>query len=170
MSSLQTKIKWLKHFGQGGTRLANRSLSRIALRVSNGREPTEAQILAKCELLKASAVRIALASEMENEIRRAFDRGKEVCMVLTIYYTRYSDTRSNMQRIVVWGMKCVSYDYEFENNLVTEWEGLSDLTISQRESNRQRTRKGSMYNWDGSDEDSVSVIFSSGEDEDDLYG
>jgi len=29
-----------------------------------------------------------------------------------------------MQRIVVWGMKCISYDYDFESNLATEWKAL----------------------------------------------
>jgi len=29
-----------------------------------------------------------------------------------------------MQRIVVWGMKCVSYDYGFENDLATKWHAL----------------------------------------------
>jgi len=30
-----------------------------------------------------------------------------------------------MQRIVVWGMKCVSYDYEFETDLATRWKALN---------------------------------------------
>jgi len=29
-----------------------------------------------------------------------------------------------MQRIVVWGMKCILYDYDFESNLATQWEAL----------------------------------------------
>ena len=29
-----------------------------------------------------------------------------------------------MQRIVVWGMKCISYDYDFESNLATQWKEL----------------------------------------------
>ena len=32
-----------------------------------------------------------------------------------------------MQRIVVWGMQCISYDYDFESNLATEWKALDRL-------------------------------------------
>lgn len=57
-----------------------------------------------------------------------------------------------MQRIVVWGMKCISYDYDFESNLATQWKELD----------RRRRQV------------SVSVVVSSSEewsdeDEEDLY-
>ena len=73
----QTKGIWLKFFGY--TLHANRSLARIALRVSLGEEPTEAQILAKCESIKPPRVRKSLAENLQNAIRKAFNRGEEVC-------------------------------------------------------------------------------------------
>ncbi|KAF9789675.1 hypothetical protein BJ322DRAFT_551667 [Thelephora terrestris] len=96
----KTREIWLKFFGD--TLLANRTLARIVLRKSQKEEPTEAQVIAKCESIKAPGARRALAEKMEAEIRRAFNRGEE--------------------GIVVWGMKCVSYDYEFESDLSTKWQ------------------------------------------------
>ena len=72
----QTKGIWLKFFGC--TLLANRSLARIALRASSKEEPTEAQILTKCKLMKDKGIRKALAENLQNNIRKAFNRGEEV--------------------------------------------------------------------------------------------
>jgi hypothetical protein len=72
---LQTREIWLKFFGD--TLLANRTLARIVLRKSQKEEPTEAQVIAKCESIKAPGARRALAEKMEAEIRRAFNRGEE---------------------------------------------------------------------------------------------
>ena len=44
-----------------------------------------------------------------------------------------------MQRIVVWGMKCVSYDYEFESDLATKWKTLDRATP---QSNTQQKSRG----------------------------
>lgn len=57
---------------------ANRSLARIALRVSLGEEPTETQIAAKLESMKPAAIRKALAASLQLDIQRAFNRGEEV--------------------------------------------------------------------------------------------
>lgn len=67
---------WLKFFGP--TLLANRSLARIALRLSQGKEPTEVQVLEKCGSLRAKIIRQPLAEKLQTEIRRAFSQGKEV--------------------------------------------------------------------------------------------
>jgi len=72
----QTKTIWLRFFGY--TLHANRSLARIALRASLGEEPTEAQIMAKMELIKPRNIRRALAEQLQNDIRKAFNRGEEV--------------------------------------------------------------------------------------------
>ena len=72
----QTKSIWLKFFGY--TLHANRSLARIALRVSLGEEPTEAQIMAKLESIKPPKIRKPLAEELRVEVQKAFDRGEEV--------------------------------------------------------------------------------------------
>jgi len=72
----QTKTIWLKYFGDG--LLANRSLARIVLRASLGGEPTEAQLVAKCEAIRPKGVRKALAEKLQNKIRGAFNRGEEV--------------------------------------------------------------------------------------------
>ena len=72
----QTKMIWLKYFGQ--KLLANRSLARIALRASLGKEPTEAQLVAKCEAIRPPGVRKALAGALQDNIRRAFNSGEEV--------------------------------------------------------------------------------------------
>ena len=72
----QTKTIWLRYFGDG--LLANRSLARIALRASSGEEPTEAQLAEKCEAIRPSVVRRALAEGLQYDIRRAFNRGEEV--------------------------------------------------------------------------------------------
>jgi len=42
-----------------------------------------------------------------------------------------------MQRIVVWGMKCVSYDYGFESDLSTRWKAL-DHTSPQKSGSTKR--------------------------------
>lgn len=76
LSTTQTKTIWLKFFGD--TLHGNRSLARIALRASLGKEPTEAQIMARWESIKAPAARKALAEKLQTNIRRAFDRGEEV--------------------------------------------------------------------------------------------
>jgi len=72
----QTKTIWLNYFGK--KLLANRSLARIALRASLGEEPTEAQLVAKCEAIQPPDARKGLAERLQNEIRGAFDRGEEV--------------------------------------------------------------------------------------------
>ena len=72
----QTKTIWLKFFG--ATLHGNRSLARIALRASLGGEPTEAQIVAKCESIKPPNIRRSLAEKLQADIRRAFSRGEEV--------------------------------------------------------------------------------------------
>ena len=76
MHIVQTKTIWLRFFGS--TLLANRVLARIALRASLGKEPTEAQIVAKMESTKPPDVRKALAAKLQLDIRRAFNRGEEV--------------------------------------------------------------------------------------------
>jgi len=43
-----------------------------------GEEPTEAQIAAKWESIKPPRVRKALAEELQDDIRRAFNHGEEV--------------------------------------------------------------------------------------------
>ena len=76
MFAAQTKTIWLKFFGE--TLHGNRPLARIALRASLGQEPTEAQVVAKCESIKPPSARKPLAEKLRNDIRRAFNRGEEV--------------------------------------------------------------------------------------------
>ena len=76
ISVTQTKTIWLKFFGS--TLHANRALARISLRASLGEEPTEAQLVAKWEAIKPAGVRKPLAAKLQNNIRRAFNRGEEV--------------------------------------------------------------------------------------------
>jgi len=95
-----------------------------------------------------------------------------------------------MQRIVVWGMKCISYDYDFESNLATQWEELDrrrrQVSVSVDEEDeddgdevptgmyRGHLSRGAKYKKNATREDSVSVVVSSSEgltneDEEDLY-
>ena len=74
-SIVQTKSIWLGFVGR--KLYGNRSLARIALRTL-GKEPTEEQIMAKCESIKPLGVREALAKELKAEICRAFNNGEEV--------------------------------------------------------------------------------------------
>ena len=65
-----------------------------------------------------------------------------------------------MQRIVVWGMKCVSYDYEFENDLATKWRALDRATPLESEGTKRSsaTRRPRRKKWtvtDSEDEDDV---------------
>ena len=76
MFTAQTKSIWLRFFGQ--TLHGNRSLARIALRASLGEEPTEGQVVAKCELIKPPGIRKALAERLRADISKAFSRGEEV--------------------------------------------------------------------------------------------
>ena len=76
MFTTQTKSIWLKFFGQ--TLHGNRSLARIALRVSLGQEPTEAQIIAKWQSIMPPGIRKPLAEKLRTDIRKAFNRGEEV--------------------------------------------------------------------------------------------
>ena len=53
-----------------------------------------------------------------------------------------------MQKIVVWGMKCVSYDYNFESDLVAKWQAL-DLATPQGsgETKRSGTQGKNRRSW-----------------------
>ena len=58
-----------------------------------------------------------------------------------------------VQRIVVWGMKCVSYDYDFENDLVTKWKALDRPP----EGTKRRWRRRVYITDDSEDEDEVPM-------------
>ena len=76
MFTVQTKSIWLGFFGR--TLHGNRSLARISLRASLGEEPTEEQLVEKCESIKPPGIRKALAEKLRTEISQAFNRGEEV--------------------------------------------------------------------------------------------
>jgi len=70
-----------------------------------------------------------------------------------------------MQRIAVWGMKCVSYDYGFESDLATKWKTLDHTTPYQSGRTKRLGTHKENHPAPGDSEDEEDV---SGE-EDDAY-
>jgi len=57
------------------------------------------------------------------------------------------------QQIVVWGMKCISYDYDFESDLATKWKALDRPTPHPSGGKKRRYRRKQPSPTDDSEDD-----------------